>query len=110
MSFLLSTTAQMQGYKAVNYDYDDESFSNLKQKLPAVLIIDVGDIEKREGVKFCQRVKNDKCLNNTKVILTSNLHNKDEIMSAGADIYLPKPYDLITIYSWVEKLVKDYNY
>ena len=110
LSFLLSTTAQMQGYKAVNYDYDDESFSNLKQKLPAVLIIDVGDIEKREGVKFCQRVKNDKCLNNTKVILTSNLHNKDEIMSAGADIYLPKPYDLITIYSWVEKLVKDYNY
>lgn len=110
LRFLLSTTAQMQGYKAENYDYDDESYSRLIEKRPAVLIIDVGDVEKKEGMDFCRRVKSDKCLKLTKVILTTNLHNKEEIMSAGADIYLPKPYDLITIYSWVEKLVKDYNY
>lgn len=110
LCFLLSTTAHMQGYKTESYEYDDESFNRLRKKKPAVLIIDVGDLQKREGIDFCRKIKDDKCLGYTKVILTSNLHNKEEIMSAGADIYLPKPYDLLTIYSWVEKLVKDYNY
>ena len=44
------------------------------------------------------------------MILTSNLHNKEEILNAGADIYLPKPYDIITVYNWVEKYIKEYNY
>jgi len=110
LCFLLSTTAQMQGYKVENYDYEEETIEKLKENRPAVLIMDVGDLEKREGLELCRKIKSDKCLSSTRVILTSNTHNKDEIMRAGADIYLPKPYDLITVYSWVSKLVKDYNY
>lgn len=110
LCFLLATTAQMQGYKAENYDYEADTITKLRENRPAVIIMDVGDLEKKEGLDLCRKIKSDKCLSSTKIILTSNTHNKDEIMKAGADIYLPKPYDLITIYSWVSKLVKDYNY
>lgn len=110
LCFLLATSAQMQGYKAENYDYAVETIEKLREKRPAVIIMDVGDLEKREGLELCRKIKSDRCLSTTKVILTSNMHNKDEILCAGADIYLPKPYDLLTVYSWVSKLVKDYNY
>ena len=110
LCFLLSTTAQMQGYRAENYGYETDTIEKLREKRPAVIIMDVGDLQKREGLELCRKIKSDRCLVSTKVILTSNTHNKEEIMRAGADIYLPKPYDLLTIYSWVSKLVKDYNY
>ena len=65
---------------------------------------------KREGISLCKEIKSDIKLKNIKMILTSNLHNKEEILNAGADIYLPKPYDIITVYNWVEKYIKEYNY
>ena len=110
LCFLLSTTAQMQGYdvKALN-DYES-LLDDINKYQPAVAIIDIGNTEEKEGLFVCDKIKNDKCLNKIKVILTSTIHNKEEIMNFGADIYLPKPYDLLTMYSWVSKLVKDYNF
>lgn len=110
LCFLLATTAQMQGYKASQHDYSDEIIEKFHQKQPAVVILDMGDTEQKEGLDLCRKIKSDRCLSTTKIILTSNLHNKEEIMNCGADIYLPKPYDLITIYSWIAKLIKDFNY
>lgn len=110
LCFLLATTAQMQGYKTETYSYTDNVIQKLYETTPAVLIMDVGDLEKREGIELCRKIKNDKCLSIVKIILTSNIHNKEEILNCGADIYLPKPYDLLTIYSWVSKLVKDFNF
>ena len=110
LKFLLTTTAQIQGYETESFDYDEESLNKLKTMSPAVIIMDTGNIEKKEGIEFCKKIKATKCLNRTKIILTSNTHNKEEILNAGADIYLPKPYDLITVYNWVEKFIKEYNY
>lgn len=110
LSFLLLTTAQMQGYEANTSDYDEEIFNKLKKEKPAVIILDVGDTDKKPGINLCKKIKNDKSIKNIKIILTSNAHNKEEILSAGANIYLPKPYDLVTIYNWVEKYIKEYNY
>ena len=110
LCFLLATTAQMQGYKASEHNYDTETIEELRMNPPAVLILDLGDIEQKEGLELCRKIKQDKQLSATKIILTSNLHNKEEIMNSGADIYLPKPYDLLTVYSWTAKLIKDYNY
>ncbi len=110
LCFLLSTTAQMQGYKTEQYAYTDDLETKFCSDPPAVLIMDVGDLETREGLELCKKIKSGKCLSSIKIILTSNIHNKEEILNSGADIYLPKPYDLLTIYSWVSKLVKDYNF
>lgn len=110
LSFLLETTAQMQGYNSISLDYSNETVKELKNSPPAVIILDVGNLEQKEGITLCKKIKAEKTLNKTKIILTSNIHNKEEILNAGADIYLPKPYDLTSIYNWVEKFIKEYNY
>ena len=43
---------------------------------------------------------------NTKFIVTSNIHNKTEILDAGADLYLPKPYEISDLVCWVEYFLK----
>ena len=110
LRFLLLTTAQMQGHEAQIFDYNKNSLEELKKICPPVIILDSGSLNKKEGIEFCKLIKSSKTLQNTKIILTSNSHNKEEILTAGADIYLPKPYDLITINNWVDKFIKDYNY
>lgn len=110
LNFLLNTTAQIQGYEPTTLDYDNDSLVQLQNISPAVIILDVGNIETKQGIEFCKKIKENKQLNNVKIILTSNIHNKEEILNAGANIYLPKPYDLITLYNWVDRLVKEYNY
>ncbi len=110
LRFLLDTTAQIQGYAPIILDYDNNSINEIIESNPTVIIMDVGELEKKQGIDFCKKIKAFKNLKNTKIILTSNSHNKEEILNAGADIYLPKPYDLITLYNWVDRFVKDYNY
>ena len=110
LSFLLETTAQMQGYKAMSYDYSNDTIKEIKKIHPSVIILDMGNLEQKEGIALCKKIKAEKAFNKTKIILTSNVHNKEEILNAGADIYLPKPYDLTSIYNWVEKFIKEYNY
>ena len=110
LNFLLSTTAQIQEYEAITLDYDEDIIFELHSKQPAVIIMDVGDLEQKQGIKLCEKIKANKEFKNIKIILTSNSHNKEEILNAGADIYLPKPYDLVTVYNWVEKFIKEYNY
>lgn len=110
LCFLLMTTAQIQGYQAEILTPKDEILEKLIINKPAVLIIDAGDSKNKAGLKICQEIKKNKNLSRIKLVVTSNSHNKEEILTSGADIYLPKPYDLLTIYSWVSKLVKDYNF
>ena len=110
LNFLLSTTAQIQEYEGITLDYDEDIIFELHSKQPAVIIMDVGDLEQKQGIKLCEKIKANKEFKNIKIILTSNSHNKEEILNAGADIYLPKPYDLVTVYNWVEKFIKEYNY
>lgn len=110
LSFLLKTTAEMQNYEALEFDYNKSAIKALSNFNPAVIILDAGDIEQKQGINLCKEIKNLNSLKNIKIILTSNAHNKEEILTAGADIYLPKPYDLITIHNWIEKYIKEYNY
>ncbi len=40
-----------------------------------------------------------------KIIVTSISHDKERILAAGADIYLPKPYEVSQLVRWVEQLI-----
>ncbi len=80
---LLTTILQLQGYEIVT-------------DAPAVVILDAGD-----DFKELDRIKDF----DAKTIVTSVVHDKERILSAGADLYLPKPYELSYLMQWVEKLI-----
>ena len=43
----------------------------------------------------------------TKLVVTSVLHDKELILKTGADLYIPKPYEISNLVKWVEKLLND---
>jgi DNA-binding response OmpR family regulator len=77
---LLTTILELQGYEVSNEN-------------PAVVILDA-----EEGLG---RIKD---FGSAKVIVTSIFHDKERILSAGADLYLPKPYEPAHLIRWVAQL------
>ena len=107
LNLLLQTTAQMQGYDAaIGIKPTIESVLKFR---PAVLILDAGDTKKLDGIEFCKKLRTIDELKDMKIILSTIVHDKKLILDAGADLYLPKPYELVNIFSWVERLISEYN-
>lgn len=100
LELLLRTTLELQGY--------DVSTMIEEESIPAILIIDSGD--KMDKLELCNKIKNNNLFVNSKIIVTSNHHNKSEILNSGADLYLPKPYELSVLIKWVEYFMKQINY
>lgn len=98
LSFLLNTSLSIQGYKPI-------SLEDCLMSPPAVAILDLG--ENNSGLEFCKMLKAKNT--STKIIVTSIVHDKEMVLNAGADLYLPKPYEISALIKWVEILIKEYN-
>ena len=107
MILLLSTILNMQGYKVEAVNGYDENYSS--PQVPAVVIIDAGNDESGKGLEICKLMKENSDFENTRFIVTSIFHNKEKVLNAGADLYLPKPYEMSDILKWVERFVNEVN-
>lgn len=107
MILLLSTILNMQGYKVESINGYDEGY--FTSQVPAVVIIDAGSDENGKGLDVCRLMKKDVAFENTRFIVTSIFHNKEKVLNAGADLYLPKPYEMSDILKWVERFVNEVN-
>ena len=96
MHLLLKTILELQGYEIVD-----------KDSSPAVLILDTGD--KETGLETCKTIKENENYKNVKLIVTSIYHDKETILNYGADLYMPKPYELTKLVRWVDIFVKEFN-
>jgi len=106
LSSLLYTILNLQGYKARIMD----SYKvPKKNEIPALFIVDAGDLEKKNGLNLCYKLKHDKAFAKSKFIVTSVIHDKELVLNTGADLYLPKPYDIPTLIKWVDCFVKEFN-
>ena len=106
LSTLLHTILTLQGYTVKimsSYDFP------VKCNIPALLIIDAGDLEKKNGLNLCHCIKKDENLCKSKIIVTSIIHDKELVLNTGADLYLPKPYEIPSLIKWVDSLVKEFN-
>src|SRR5574344_95348 len=99
LELLLRTTLELQGYDVL------DNTDNLEKIKPAIMIIDSGD--NMQGLKICAKIKKSNNFVNTKIIATSNFHDKTLILNSGADLYIPKPYEISTIVKWVEYFINN---
>lgn len=104
---LLTTILGIQGYSAqVVSDFKDVDYS----QIPAVIILDAGNSENQSGLDVCKIIKESHLLQQSKLIVTSIFHDKEVVLKGGADLYLPKPYDMTVLIRWVETFIKEANY
>ena len=94
LALLLRTTLELQGYEIC------ETLDNQ----PGIVILDSED--DMSGLKVCKDLKANLNFVNTKIIVTSTVHDKSAILDAGADLYLPKPYEISDLIRWIEFFFK----
>lgn len=109
LNLLLKTTGEMQGYEVQSVHKFNDTAKALETFMPALVILDAGDSKRLGGLDVCKKIKNDENFTDVKVILSTVVHDKKKILDSGADLYLPKPYELVNMFGWVEKLLKEYN-
>lgn len=94
LNLLIRTALELQGYNV------QEEININSPKQPSIIILDSGDDLSK--LEFLRTVKKINTFADTKVIVTTNVHNKSEILDSGADLYLPKPYEISELIQWVE--------
>lgn len=106
LGILLNTILNLQGYETKiisEYQMPDD------KDIPALIIIDAGDLEKKNGLNLCYKIKQHDKFKNTKIIVTSIIHDKELVLNTGADLYLPKPYEIPKLIKWVDIFIKEFN-
>ena len=98
LALLIRTTLELQGYDIADSINPDDTSQ------PEVIILDSND--DLSALKVCSELKNSANFVNTKIIMTSTVHDKKKILDAGADLYLPKPYEISELVGWIEYLKK----
>ena len=101
MTILLTTILDLQGYEVSVA----KSLKEFEDAIPALIILDAGNVDELKGLKLCQQIRENSIYDRTKLIVTSILHDKELILTAGADLYIPKPYEISNLVKWVEKLL-----
>lgn len=104
LAFLLKTTLEMQGYEleiAINTEEAKTHLENKNQHVDLV-ILDALLHGESSGLEICQWIRSQESLQHIYIICTSTLHDRDQTISAGADVYLPKPYEIASLFSWVD--------
>lgn len=106
LSVLLNTILNLQGYepRIVN-EYEIPSVD----EPPAIIIVDAGDLEKKNGLNLCCVLKQNENFKNSKIIVTSIIHDKELVLNTGADLYMPKPYEIPHLIKWVNEFIKEFN-
>lgn len=95
MALLLTTILNLQGYNVL---------SGNSEEIPSLIIIDAGEAETLKGIEICKNLRNNPDFDRTKIIVTSVYHDKELVLNAGADLYIPKPYDISNLIKWIEIL------
>ena len=107
LSTLLSSTLELQGYEVTTLNtYDD--FKDINFNNYALVLLESGDKENYKGLEICKTIKTQ--TPKVKVIVSNIYHDKEAVLNAMADLYLPKPFEISTLFGFINDLVKDYNY
>lgn len=109
LNYLLKTTGEMQGYQVASAQDYDIAMNLVKTFAPALIVLDAGEVDTLKGLELCRKLKKDEKYKGIKIVLSTIVHDKKMALNAGADLYLPKPYELLGIFGWIERLVKEFN-
>lgn len=109
LSILLEATARLQGYNVRIANGFEDIFEILKEYNPAIIILDAGNNDSLRGLDVCKKLKYEYDNFKPSIIFTTTVHDKELVLNAGADLYLPKPYELSVMFEWIKKFYENYN-
>lgn len=120
LAFLLKTTLGMDGYQVEAVSSPQEAQRFLATTACQLVILDAmleGDVgietpsriakEVLSGLLLCRTIKDQHP--DMAVVCVSTLHQRDRVLRAGADLYLPKPFEMSALFLWVSRLLEGHR-
>lgn len=101
LSYLLKNVCELNDIEA-NIVFNETEFKNTyKTYSPNVVILDWGSKDDTKSLEIAKEISKD----NIKLIFSSSYLNKKEILKSGADLYIPKPYEIDDMIEWIKKFL-----
>lgn len=104
LAYLLKTTLEMEGYAVEVTSVVEEARQMLAERTHHLLLIDALLNGGENGLDFMRETREN--FADTRILCISSLHNRDKVLRAGADLYLPKPFELLSLFSWTARLLQ----
>lgn len=102
LAYLLKNVCELNGLNIQTVDNYDEFKQKILDFKPQVVVLDWGKGEKSESLELASEISK----TDVKLIFSSSYLNKKEILKTGADLYLPKPYEIDDIIKWIKKFLR----
>ena len=97
------------GFRIVWAKSGTEAAQELKKNIPDLVISDV-EMPGMNGFELCSLIKNDETLKKIPVILCTSLSEPEDLIrgiESGADGYITKPYDELSLLLRIESLLSN---
>lgn len=104
LAFLLKTTLEMQHYDVSAVGTYSEALEALDGACIHLVLMDAIINDEEKGWELCEKVKTSHP--HTQVIFISTVHDRDRALSVGADLYLPKPFELVSLFTSIDRTLK----
>ncbi|HAF96302.1 MAG: hypothetical protein A2021_00140 [Elusimicrobia bacterium GWF2_52_66] len=104
---VLSIRLENSGYQ-VSIAYDgEEGLEQAKKEKPDLMLLDIG-LPRIDGNTLCELIKTDPATKGIKIIMLTGkrlVGDMENAFSAGADIYVNKPYDWTRLQVHIQALI-----
>lgn len=105
LAYLLSTTLEMQGYLVETINDIQEVVNHLEESNPDMVLLDITEEHSFDEIAVCSYIKDEYPA--IKVIISTVMRNKEKVLDAGADLYIPKPYELMILFNWIDRFLTE---
>ena len=98
---LLETLLELDGFEVATVSRGGDVISRAEQFLPDIILMDY-HLTDTQGVVILREIRKHDTLQNLPVIIASGMNVEDEVLEAGANQFLGKPFfpeDLAQIFS-----------
>jgi DNA-binding response OmpR family regulator len=108
MACLLQETLSLEGYIVQVTSSAEDAFTMLRSEVkPDLILIESTVADKQmDGWKLCRALKQDKELCNIWLVVATSHLDQSLALESGADLYLPKPFDMPLLLTEVNLLLR----
>lgn len=108
MACLLQETLSLEGYIVDVTASADDALEMCKYDPHPDLVLLESNLTDRvmDGWKLCQKLKEDNELSKIWVVMATSHPDQSRALEAGADLYLPKPFDMPSLLTEISQLLK----
>lgn len=101
LSYLLKNVCELHEIEATIASSIEEFKEIYYSICPKVVLLDWGNKNSSKSLEVAKTISKD----NIKLIFSSSYLNKKEILKSGADLYIPKPYEIEDMVRWIKKFL-----